>query len=239
MADIASADVFLPPGIYWLDWQTDGDQSLYGPYIPSVTINGLTTTGNGIQYDPMIPTWNPVIDVGPQGFPFIIEGHAVDPWITLLEPTSGVVQPGNTGNLDIRLYSLKVDTTYVGQVEIVSNDPTTPSVIVQVELSTATGISDLNQVPIDYAIAQNYPNPFNPETSIRYQLPKTSDIRLVIYNVLGQQVRNLVNDRIEAGYHSVIWDGCNDEGSAVASGVYLYRFEAGEFTRTMKLMLLK
>jgi flagellar hook assembly protein FlgD len=102
-----------------------------------------------------------------------------------------------------------------------------------------TGLEGHTALPTTFAISQNYPNPFNPTTSIKYQLPQTSDVRLLIYNVLGQKVRTLVNNQIEAGYHSVIWDGRNDEGNAVASGVYIYRFEAGKFTRTMKLMLLK
>jgi flagellar hook assembly protein FlgD len=62
---------------------------------------------------------------------------------------------------------------------------------------------------------------------------------LMIYNVLGQRVRTLVNARVEAGYHQVVWDGLNEQGSAVASGVYIYRFEAGDYQKTMKLMLLK
>ena len=64
-------------------------------------------------------------------------------------------------------------------------------------------------------------------------------MKLVIYNVLGQKVRTLVNNRMEVGYHSIVWDGLNQQGSAVASGVYIYHFEAGDFQKTMKLMLLK
>jgi flagellar hook assembly protein FlgD len=102
-----------------------------------------------------------------------------------------------------------------------------------------TGIDNTEVLPTTFDVAQNYPNPFNPTTTISYQIPQVSDVKLVIYNVLGQKVRTLVNDRLEAGYHSVVWDGRNELGQTVSSGVYIYRFEASDFTKTLKLMLLK
>jgi FlgD Ig-like domain len=86
---------------------------------------------------------------------------------------------------------------------------------------------------------QNHPNPFNPTTAITYQLPAPSQVQLTIYNTLGQKVRTLVNDRQNAGNYSVQWDGRNDSGIAMASGVYLYQLRAGEFVQTKKLILMK
>ena len=103
-----------------------------------------------------------------------------------------------------------------------------------------TGIDDVELgIPQEYAIYQNYPNPFNPTTTIKYDLKQTGDVSLKIYNILGQEVRTLVNTRQEAGYKSVVWDGLNNYGARVASGVYIYRIEAGEFVKAKKMILMK
>jgi len=83
-------------------------------------------------------------------------------------------------------------------------------------------------------MSQNYPNPFNPSTTIRYELPRTSRVTLTVYDVLGQQVSVLVNERKDAGVHEVSFDGSN-----LASGVYFYRIQAGDFVQTHRLLLLK
>ena|GEM_PF-3492478 len=95
------------------------------------------------------------------------------------------------------------------------------------------------EVPLQYSLSQNYPNPFNPVTTIQYQIPEQVSVRLEIYNMLGQQVRSLVNDVQEAGYYSVTWNGHNNTGQEVSSGLYLYRIQAGEFVETRKLILMK
>ncbi len=94
-------------------------------------------------------------------------------------------------------------------------------------------------LPEEFTLEQNYPNPFNPETVIRYQLPQDSQVKLSIYNVLGREIRTLVNANKEAGYHDATWDGRDNTGQQVASGVYLYRLRAGEFTEVKKLTLLR
>jgi hypothetical protein len=101
------------------------------------------------------------------------------------------------------------------------------------------GIEDIAAIPTTYDISQNYPNPFNPTTTIKYQLPHSSDVQLIIYNALGQKVRTLVTETKEPGYYEVMWDGRNDGGIQVASGIYLYRIKAGEFVRSKKMLLLK
>jgi hypothetical protein len=98
-------------------------------------------------------------------------------------------------------------------------------------------VSDL--LPKEFAVYQNYPNPFNPSTSIKYALPKSTTVSLRIYDMLGREVRTLVNEEQNAGYHHVVWDGLNDAGVAVATGIYTYRFTAGEYSQTQKMMLLK
>ncbi len=98
---------------------------------------------------------------------------------------------------------------------------------------------DSPSIPTEYALHQNYPNPFNPSTTIRYDLKENAEVRLEIFNILGQKVRTLVNERQTAGSRSVIWEARNDIGEAVTSGVYFYRLQAGEFVETKKLLLLK
>jgi thermitase len=93
--------------------------------------------------------------------------------------------------------------------------------------------------PASYALLPNYPNPFNPTTSIKYELPKTAKVTLKIYDVLGREVRTLVNEEQKAGYHHVVWDSRNDNGMTVSTGIYTYRFIAGEYTKTQKMILLK
>jgi hypothetical protein len=94
-------------------------------------------------------------------------------------------------------------------------------------------------VPERFELCQNSPNPFNPITRIDYSLPVATHVRLNVYNVLGQNVRTLVDEFQGADYHSVIWDGCNNDGASVASGVYFYRIDAGEMSVTKKMMMLK
>jgi hypothetical protein len=94
-------------------------------------------------------------------------------------------------------------------------------------------------IPHGFELLQNHPNPFNPETEISYDLPKDSWVKLSIYNIRGQKVKALVDGFEAAGHKRVHWDGTNEEGDRVASGVYLYRLEAGDFTATKKMVLLR
>ncbi len=91
----------------------------------------------------------------------------------------------------------------------------------------------------EYELEQNYPNPFNPTTVISFHLPVVSDVRLAIYNLQGRLVRTLVNGEYESGKYEVIWDGKNDVGASVATGLYVYVFRAGEFVAKRKLVLMK
>jgi len=95
------------------------------------------------------------------------------------------------------------------------------------------------ELPSVYGLSQNYPNTFNPQTQISFQLPQAGHVSLKIYNIRGELVRTLVNEAKEAGYHSVIWDGRNQNGEEVASGVYFYRMVTDDFTATKKMIMLK
>jgi len=95
-------------------------------------------------------------------------------------------------------------------------------------------------LPDAYALSRCYPNPFNPSTSVRYQLPEPGEVRLAIYDVLGQEMRVLVSETQPAGWYRVMWDGRDEVGQPVSSGVYLYRLEVGEeFLQTRKMVVVR
>ncbi len=105
-----------------------------------------------------------------------------------------------------------------------------------------TGIAeddDANDIPDAFGLSRNYPNPFNPSTTINYQLPQSAQVELSIFNIVGQKVVTLVSDHQTAGEKTVIWDGRNADGKAVASGIYVYRLQAGDFVRSYKMLLTK
>lgn len=93
--------------------------------------------------------------------------------------------------------------------------------------------------PLSFTLEQNYPNPFNPATAIRFYLPSTSGIEVAIYSTAGQLVRQLARGKFAGGEHEVVWDGKNEAGMRVASGVYVYKLVAGEFVMQRKLVLMK
>lgn len=99
-----------------------------------------------------------------------------------------------------------------------------------------TGISsnEPNMISSSYSLAQNFPNPFNPVTKIQFNIPKSSDVRLTIFDAVGKEISVLVGENMEAGVHTAIWDGTN-----FSSGVYYYRIETGEFSETRKMILMK
>jgi hypothetical protein len=109
-----------------------------------------------------------------------------------------------------------------------------------IELTPPTSISDKkNTVVTDFNLSQNFPNPFNPGTVIFYQIPKAAGVELKIYNFLGQSVRNLVQKQQAAGRYEVAWDGLDDTGRSVPSGMYIYQITAGDYQAAKRMILLK
>ena len=103
-----------------------------------------------------------------------------------------------------------------------------------------TGIDDNETVlPKDFLLYPNYPNPFNPVTTIKFELRTMSNISMTIFNAMGQKIRSLINGRIPAGSHSVVWNGLNDKGESVSSGTYFYVLNNGKNIRVKKMVLLK
>ena len=116
-----------------------------------------------------------------------------------------------------------LDSSYVGTGLFIGGEDTTGSEVIVTE----------------YELFQNYPNPFNSVTTIKFNLPTDSNVSLTMYNCVGEAVRALVNREINAGKHDVIWDGRNDHGIPVSSGLYLYRLQAGNFSAVKKMILIR
>jgi hypothetical protein len=115
---------------------------------------------------------------------------------------------------------------------LVGDDQVLDTVWFNNEEGTSAG-SEMD-LPMEFALKQNYPNPFNPTTQIQYALPQASEVRIDVFNVMGQRVATLVNGAQNAGFHTVTFDA-----NRLASGVYIYRMQAGSFVQTQKMLLVK
>ena len=93
--------------------------------------------------------------------------------------------------------------------------------------------------PNDFILHQNFPNPFNPTTTLHYNLPENKFVTIIIYNILGKQIKVLVKNKKVAGFKSIRWDATDSMGRPVSAGVYIYQIQAGEFVQTKKMVLLK
>jgi len=116
-----------------------------------------------------------------------------------------------------------------------------PEISVNNVISAVTGVAamTLKALPTVYGLNQNFPNPFNPSTTIEYSIPKTSRVELAIYNMAGQKVTTLVNSTQAASFYRVVWNGRNDAGQTVASGLYFYKLSAGNYSKVVKMNLIK
>jgi hypothetical protein len=107
------------------------------------------------------------------------------------------------------------------------------------DLTTPTSVEGEDILPFSFALQQNYPNPFNPQTTISYQVPVTSDVKVEVYNLKGQLVRTLVDQRVNQGRYTVVWNGDNSSGQIVSSGVYFVKMTAGKFKQVRKMTLVR
>ena len=165
------------------------------------------------------------------------------------EPSSGFVilevlpgaglEPGTTSTLAFKTVDVIEDdqqaaTNTAGPDETVDVTPPTGDIV------EVAGEEDAEDVPEVYNLSKNFPNPFNPTTTINYDVPVDGkNVEIVIYNMSGQKVRTLVSEAKSAGFYQVIWDGTNNMGETVASGVYLYRMVSGNFSKIDKMMFIK
>lgn len=164
---------------------------------------------------------------------------------------SGDLAPGNgsvaklyfsTGPTWDSTSSVPVDSQfYPPTSEMTFVNTTGDSTWIPVFHKGALEVKDVNTPtkPTVFSLAQNYPNPFNPKTMIRFALPKDSWVRLEVYNILGQKVKTLVDEKLAAGVKEVEWDGKDGKGLEVASGIYFYRIKTDSFSDVKKMVMLK
>ena len=153
------------------------------------------------------------------------------PSVPLLEPASSLAHPAIKASRWIK-------DTLILTVTDTSGASDTTRIFIQVVLSV--GVDDgFDALPEKFELFQNYPNPFNPTTTIMYALPVRSDVTLRIYNLMGQEILKITREGMGAGYHEERWNGLNQNGRKVASGIYIFRLNAADFIATKKMLLLK
>ena len=154
--------------------------------------------------------------------------------VGILDLTGANLIPAGEGSL-VKLNITGSDVSSLEiQKAIMVNENATPfevNILPKKEKQTST--------PKEFELSQNIPNPFNPETQISYSLPEAAKVRLTVYNVLGRKVKKIVDDYQTAGPKTVHWDGKDESGSNVASGIYFYRLDAAGYTETKKMVLMK
>ena len=141
-------------------------------------------------------------------------------------------------NYDLQLQDFDVDS-HRSVLEIIYDEVkdtnSGPQLKIKLYLERLLGIS----MPKEFAVGQNYPNPFNGRTIIKYQLSGRSQVRLAIFDLLGRQIRTLIDEDKPGGVYSVTWDGEDGNGKHVSSGLYFYRLSSGSIEITKKMLLMK
>ncbi len=152
-------------------------------------------------------------------------------------PTEASIEPLNvlTATLDLTTDTLGVLAT---TLSISSNDPDESLIEVSINI-TLLGTHYGVDIPESYRLQNCYPNPFNPTTTIRYDLPEAATVRLTVYDIIGRTVAQLMDEPTQAGYHSIVWRGKDDAGRDVPSGIYIARMITPEYTKSIKMVLLK
>ena len=155
-------------------------------------------------------------------FPPVTEFDWTEYYIDIQVPDDG------TTGLEVRIhpYSTFTGTIYFDDLSV------------KVIAPTITDVGD-KLIPATFNLSQNYPNPFNPSTTISYSVPQNVRVKIIIYDMLGREVKTLVNAEQSAGVHQAVWNGDNNYGSKVASGTYIYRAVMGDNVSVKKMLLLK
>ncbi|MFQ6673907.1 MAG: FlgD immunoglobulin-like domain containing protein, partial [Fidelibacterota bacterium] len=178
---------------------------------------GYATSPDGVAWTK--DTLNPILDVGPSGS---WDDYYVGHCSVVFDTATSTYKMWYTGGDG----ALPNANSAIGYAE----SPLEPSVEIVVEKG---------MLAVLFTLRQNHPNPFNPVTALRYDLPERSEVTITIYDILGRQVKTLVHGMEEPGHKTVMWDGTNHLGQQVSAGVYLYAIQAGGFTQTRKMILLR
>ena len=159
------------------------------------------------------------------------------------DPISGSLNAGEMDEITLSFDSNGLETGQYSSSMVIENGVSGQTVVPVILTVNPTGVNE--NLPAKTELTGNYPNPFNPITNIQFSLKDESQVSLMIYNVRGQKVKTLVQDEMQAGYHSVIWNGTDEVGKSVSSGVYFSKFDSddnnnsGRYTSVKKVILLK
>lgn len=215
---------------------TDGNYTItsnspFGPSIATWNYTASTPTqfyGQNISGATRLPNGNTLACVGPSGMFLEVTNDKNTVWKYISPVTqSGIIYQGQTptNNMVFKIYRYAPDYSAFTGRTLTSKGP--------IELY-ANNVNNENETPSSFRLEQNYPNPFNPSTIISYQLPTNSFVLLKIYDVLGKEIKTLVNKNQDAGYYKVNFDGSN-----LQSGIYFYLLKAGNLSEIKKMLLVK
>ncbi|MDZ7290755.1 MAG: T9SS type A sorting domain-containing protein, partial [candidate division KSB1 bacterium] len=204
---------------------------LYSPtaYLDPQTTEAGSFLGNDVIFFPNIDKNSGKISIG----------------ISQKAPQSGVSGSGVVARIKMVMSASAPagQTVTITLQNIVANDSAGAAIaITPMGACTTTGVQEFTQtgsVPTAFALLPNTPNPFNPSTLIKYELPQQVEVKLVIFDLMGRRVRTLVDQRQQSGRYAITWDGRNEQGEVVTSGVYIYQLRAGNFVQTRRMALVR
>ena len=233
--------------------ETIGDKTVKGILYPSVWMNDFTaamfndhakfpglTESNNVNADPGFNST--VLSQIDKMIQFIVDTKTgqLSSYLWQFLPTSGVLfpptwpLPEDLSYSNTALQNAGTDGYALGDLNWYPSQHA-----LWMQTNTAVKVEKGPNVPSSFSLSNAYPNPFNPTTNIKFNLAKNENVRLVVFNILGQKVKTLVNGDMKAGEYTATWDGRDEFGSTVASGIYFYRLESQSFNATKKMILMK
>jgi hypothetical protein len=241
-------------GRFIVQWDEVYTQSGYGPYTFEVII---FDDGNIIIQYEQLSNIDPAYTVGMQnndasdGFAIAYNENYIHNELAILimkrnwvsvTPLDGQIAAGGNESIHVHFKTIAfADGDYWAGLSIVSNDPDEPEFVIPLHMRVSGTLAigdESGMVPDEVRLFQNYPNPFNPTTTISFQIPEKSLVRMTVYNPLGQIVKLLLNKELGAGEYQILWDSTNEFGQSVPSGIYFYELRAADFSQIKKMILL-
>jgi len=208
--------------------------------VVAITLNFLFAEGMEMTFDTLSvneTVEHSIIFTNTGSTPLVVSNINIDSDVfTLTSDSDLMVEAGEEVEITIE-FAPEAAGNHEATLSFNTNDSDNEEVEM-ILVGTATKTVDIN-MPTSFELNQNYPNPFNPSTTVKYQVPENAKVSMIVYNMTGQKVATLTNEFQAAGYHNVIWNGTNDFGQAVASGVYFLRMQAGSYAKTISMTFTK
>jgi hypothetical protein len=172
--------------------------------------------------------------------PLIFQVVSDADWLTVY-PLTNSIESQSTEVIDFLVNATAIDTgQYYQTITVSYPESNIPNQIIHLEINVEGGILGIDEnLPFVYSLQQNYPNPFNPTTTIQFSIPEKSITELKIIDIMGREVITLVKQTLEPGYHKVVWNGKNQFGESIASGMYFTIMQSDNFKAVRKMVLLK